>query len=206
MAQQDLWGFASACWAEFFRFIEGTSPGAVSRAGRKGTTKVFKHRRRSPWVPTLTEPFPNGQANAGSRLGTKMLCIIVPNRRTVSPEFFSWVRTRRHFSRHSCPVHSPSFPNQKWRNYRWVEKRFGSYQQMKFNLHWENSVSDGSQCIVNKRKFKGLFTWTGGPRSSGVGFFCFHALGYTKQKKPTPLDRGSPLLVNRVLDAAATRK
>ena len=46
-------------------------PGAVSRAGRKGATKVFKHRRKSPWVPTLTGPFPNGQANAGSRLGTK---------------------------------------------------------------------------------------------------------------------------------------
>ena len=45
---------------------------------------------------------------------------------------------------------------------------------------------------------KGLFTWGGGPRSSGVGFFCFHALGDTKQKKPTPLDRGPPLHVNRV--------
>ena len=41
-------------------------PGAVSRAGRKGATKVFKHRRKSPWVPTLTGPFPNGQVNAGS--------------------------------------------------------------------------------------------------------------------------------------------
>ena len=46
-------------------------PGAVSRAGRKGMAKVFKHRRKSPWVPTLTGPFPNGQANAGSWLGTK---------------------------------------------------------------------------------------------------------------------------------------
>ena len=55
----------------------------------------------------------------------KMLCIIVPNRRTASPEFFSWVRTRRLLSRHSCPVRSPSFPNQKRRNYRWVENRFG---------------------------------------------------------------------------------
>ena len=44
---------------------------------------------------------------------------------------------------------------------------------------------------------KTLFTWSGGPRSSGVGFFCFHALGDTKQKKPTPLDRGPPLHVNR---------
>ena len=46
-------------------------PGSVSRAGRKGATKVFKHRRKSPWVPTLTGPFPNGQENAGSWLGTK---------------------------------------------------------------------------------------------------------------------------------------
>ena len=73
-------------------------PGAVSRAGRKVATKVLKHRRKSPWVPILTGPFPNGQANAGwlaGWLGTKkMRCIIVPNRRTASPEFFSWIRTR----------------------------------------------------------------------------------------------------------------
>ena len=37
-----------------------------------------------------------------------------------------------------------------------------------------------------------------GPRSSGVGFFCFHALGDTKQKKPTPLNGGPPLHVNGV--------
>ena len=42
---------------------------------------------------------------------------------------------------------------------------------------------------------KGLFTWSGGPRSSGVGFFCFHALEDTKQKKLTQLDRGPPLHV-----------
>ena len=29
----------------------------------------------------------------------KLLCIIVPNRRTASPEFFSWVRTRRLLTR-----------------------------------------------------------------------------------------------------------
>ena len=46
-------------------------PGAVSRAGRKVATKVLKHRRKSPWVPILTGPFPNSQANAGSWLGTK---------------------------------------------------------------------------------------------------------------------------------------
>ena len=39
---------------------------------------------------------------------------------------------------------------------------------------------------------KTLFTRSGGPRSSGVGFFCFHALEDTKQKKPTPVDQGPP--------------
>ena len=35
-------------------FILG-DPGAVSKVGRKGGTKVFKYGRKSPWVPTLTE-------------------------------------------------------------------------------------------------------------------------------------------------------
>ena len=39
----------------------------------------------------------------------------------------------------------------------------------------------------------------GDPGLVGFSFFCFHALGDTKQKKPTPLDRGPPLHVNRVL-------
>ena len=46
---------------------------------------------------------------------------------------------------------------------------------------------------INLCDSKGLFTWSRGPRSSGVGFVCFHALGDTKQKKLTPLH------VNRVL-------
>ena len=33
---------------------------------RRDESFQFKHRRKSPWVPTLTGPFPNGQANAGS--------------------------------------------------------------------------------------------------------------------------------------------
>ena len=46
---------------------------------------------------------------------------------------------------------------------------------------------------------KTLFTWSGGPRSSGVGLFCFVSPRAWKQKKPTPLDRGPPLHVNRPL-------
>ena len=41
-------------------------PGAVSRVKRKGMTKVFNYGRKSPWVPTLTEPFPKIQMDAGS--------------------------------------------------------------------------------------------------------------------------------------------
>ena len=41
-------------------------PGAVSRVGTKGGTKVFKYGQKSPWVPTLTELFPKIQADAGS--------------------------------------------------------------------------------------------------------------------------------------------
>ena len=63
-----------------------------------------------------------------------------------------------------------------------------------------------TEMLFTKReeaKFKGLFTWSGGPRSSGVDFFCFHALEDTKQKKLTPLDRGPPLHVSRVLNSQA---
>ena len=51
--------------SDWARIILG-DPGEVSRAERKGATKVFKHRRKSPWVPTLAGPFSNFQANAGS--------------------------------------------------------------------------------------------------------------------------------------------
>ena len=95
----------------------------------------------------------------------KMLCIIVPNRRTVSPEFFSWVRTRRLLSCHTCPVRSPSLCEQGvllfstflTRNEGTTgesKKRLGCYQQEQFNLPREYSVFDSSQCIVNNRNVK----------------------------------------------------
>ena len=92
----------------FYCLTSSGNPGAVSRARRNGATKVFKHWRKSPWVPTLTGPFPNSQANTGSWLGTKNAlyhCAQSANR-------FSWVRTRWLLSCHSCAVYSPSFPNQ----------------------------------------------------------------------------------------------
>ena len=50
----------------FFRSPILGDPGAVSRVGSKGGTKVFKYGRKSPWVPTLTKLFPKLQANACS--------------------------------------------------------------------------------------------------------------------------------------------
>ena len=78
-------------------------PGAVSRAGRKGATKVFKHRRKSPWVPTLTGPFPKGQANAGSWLGTKKALYYFAQ----SANSFSWVLF---VSSYTTAIISPQLP------------------------------------------------------------------------------------------------
>ena len=57
-------------WEKIYNVSEGEDilgdPGAVSRVGRKGRTKVFKYGRKNPWVPTLTELFPNIQADDAS--------------------------------------------------------------------------------------------------------------------------------------------
>ena len=67
------------------------------------------------------------------------------------------------------------------------------------NLHnkiYLNSIKLGNN--IKRNILKLLFTLraclhgVGDPRSSGVGFFCFHALGDAKQKKPTPTRPGSP--------------
>ena len=83
-------------------------PGEVSRAGRKGATKLFKHRRKSPWVPTLTGPFPNGQANAGSWLGKKNALYYYAQ----SANSISWVLFVRSYtmaidSITACLAHAP---------------------------------------------------------------------------------------------------
>ena len=88
-------------------------PGAVSRVRRKGGTKVFKYGWKSPWVTTLTGPFPKIQADAGSWLGTKKALYYCAQSANTSPEFFSCVRTGRLLSRHTCPVRSPCFSLQQ---------------------------------------------------------------------------------------------
>ena len=103
---------------------------------KTGATKVFKHRRKRPWVPTLTGPFPNGQANAVSWLGTKNAL----NYCAQSANSFSWVLFVSSYTTAITFPHLPGsftklvraretcifyFANQKRRSYRWVEKTFG---------------------------------------------------------------------------------
>ena len=121
--------------------------------GEKVRQKFSSMSGRAPGYGLSLDHFQKAKWMLAPDWAQKMLCIIVPNQRTVSPEFFSWVRTRQLLSRHSCLVRLPSFPNYKQRNYWWVKKRFGCYHEQ-FNLHWENSVSDISQCIINNGKFK----------------------------------------------------
>ena len=112
-------------------------PGAVrGRVSRKGWTKVFKYERKSPWVPTLTDLFPKIQVDAGSWLGTKNALYYCAQ----SANSFSWVLFVSSYTTAIVSPHLPGpftklvraretfifyFPNQKQRNYRWVEKTFG---------------------------------------------------------------------------------
>ena len=92
-----------------------------------------------------------------------------------------------------------------WRHFGQLEQRKSS---VLFPIQSEKSPDSGfftcdptKKCIMpsSLERLRACLHGVGGPRSSGVGFFCFHALGDTKQNKLTPLDRGPPLHVNRVL-------
>ena len=112
---------------------QGQSVGSGKKAGRKFSSKGG----RAPGYRLSPNYFQKFKRIPAPDWAQKMLCIIVPNRRTVSPEFVSWVRTRRLLSRHTYPVRYQAcaynwretfilyFSNQKQRNYRWVEKTFG---------------------------------------------------------------------------------
>ena len=49
---------------------------------------------KAPGYPLSPDHFQTVKGMLAPDWAQKMLCIIVPNRRTASPEFFSWVRTR----------------------------------------------------------------------------------------------------------------
>ena len=130
-------------------------PGAVSRVGRKGGTKVFKYGRKSPWLPTLIELFPKIQANAGSWLGTKNALYYCAQ----SANSFFWVLFVSSYTtaivlRVQGKLLFSTFLTRNEGTTDESKKRLGCYQQEQFNLPREYSVFDSSQYIVNNRKFK----------------------------------------------------
>ena len=125
-----MWIFATWSWCMWSHILG--DPGAVSPVGKKGGTKVFKKGRKSPWVPTLTELFPKIRADAGSWLSTKNALYYCAQ----SANSFSWVLFVSLYTTAIVSPHLPGsftklvrtretfvfyFPNQKQRNYRWVE-------------------------------------------------------------------------------------
>ena len=154
-----------------FLLIDGpTNPSSETQgqwvgSGEKARRKFSSKGGRAPGYRLSPDHFQKFEGMPAPDWAQKMLCIIVPNRRTVSPEFFSWVRTRQLLSRHTYPVRSPSlcvqgellfstFPTRNEGTTDESKKRLGCYQQEQLNLPREYCVFDGSQSIVNNRKFK----------------------------------------------------
>ena len=135
---------------------QGQSVGSGERARRKFSSTG----ERAPGYRLSPSYFQKFKRMPARDWAQKMLCIIVPNRRTVSPEFFLWVRTRRQLSCHTCPVGSPRetfifyFPNQKRRNYvyRWVKKKkpFGMLsfnKKIKMRRRLESQIQPPPQAL-----------------------------------------------------------
>ena len=109
-----------------------------SQSGReKRRDESFQVGQKSPWVPTLTELFPKIQEDASSWLGTKNALYYCAQ----SANSFSWVLFMSSYTTAIVSQHLPGsftnhvgarktfifyFPNHKRRNYRWVEKTFGT--------------------------------------------------------------------------------
>ena len=70
---------------------QGQSVWSGERVGRKFSSTG----ERAPGYRLSPSYFQKFQRMLAPDWAQKMLCIIMPNRQTVSPEFFSWVRTRR---------------------------------------------------------------------------------------------------------------
>ena len=133
-------------------------------SGERARRKFSSTGERAPGYRLSPNYFQKFKPMPAPDWAQKVLCILVPNRRTVPPKFFSWV-PRRLLSCHTCSVRSPSLCEQGkllfstflTRNEGTTDeskKRLGCYQQEQFNLPREYSVFDSSQCIVNNSKLK----------------------------------------------------
>ena len=87
--------------------------GAVSLAGRKGATKVFTHRRKSPSVPTLTKSQTVKRMLAPD-WAQKIICIIVQSANSFSLVLFVSLYTTAIISPQlPCSFTKPSYPETK---------------------------------------------------------------------------------------------
>ena len=138
-------------------------PRGGQSGGRKGATKVFKHRRKSPWVPTLTGPFPNGQANVGSWLGTKnALYYCAQSANSISWVLFVSSYTTAIDSITACLAHALK---------KWTQS--GNFQ---FDI---NSPFQ----ILSTRKLKGLFQKDKFELTTGIHTFIDHAFVNIRELK-----------------------
>ena len=138
----------------------GQSVGTGEKARRK-----FSSMFSSIWIFTLTELFPKIQEDAGSWLGTKNALYYCAR----SANSFSWILFVSSYTTAIVSPHLPGsftklsiqgkllFSTFLTRNEETTDEsknRLGCYKQEQLNLPREYSVFDGSQCIVNNRKFK----------------------------------------------------
>ena len=93
-------------------FPSSETQGQSVGLGERTWLKSLSTGERAPGYRLSPSYFQNFKRMPAPDWAQKMLCIIVPNRRTVSPEFFSWVRTQRLLFCHTCTVRSPSMCEQ----------------------------------------------------------------------------------------------
>ena len=126
-----------------------------SQSGReKRRDESFQAQAEKPLVPTLTGPFPDGQANAGSWLGTKNALYYGAQ----SANSFSWILS---VSSYTTAIFSPQLPGSFTNCFlTGNEDTIDEVKNVSDAISWSNSictekiVSEGSQCIVNNRKFR----------------------------------------------------
>ena len=101
------------CWLVLLSFlllvqVHPRRPRGSQSGREKRRDESFHYGRKSPWVPTLTGPFPKIQADAGSWLGTKNALYYCAQ----SANSFSWVLfvssyTTAIVSITACLAHAP---------------------------------------------------------------------------------------------------
>ena len=80
-------------------YTSSETKGAVSGSVEKARRKFSSTGGKAPGCRLSPDHFQTVKRMLAPDWAQKMLCIIMPNRRTASSEFFSWVRTRRLLTR-----------------------------------------------------------------------------------------------------------